>query len=69
MLDDLAEGCVVLGEKGHDVDWIGEKIEDQGAAPNIADKANRKERHCFSKSLYKERNNIEHFRRLARGHV
>jgi len=48
------------------------RIEAQGAAPDIPDKANRKQRHCFSKALYKERNHVErffnrikHFRRVA----
>jgi transposase len=42
------------------------------AAPNIPDKSNRNEKHCFSKTLYKERNRVErffnkikHFRRVA----
>ena len=44
-----------------------------GAAPNIPDKANRTERHCFSPLLYSQRNRIErlfnkikHFRRIVR---
>ena len=57
----LADGGVVLGDKAYDADWIRERIESQGAAPNIPDKANRKQRHCFSKALYKERNHVERF--------
>ena len=72
LLNNLEKGTVVLADKGYDADWIREKIEAQDAAPNIPDKANRKERHCFSKVLYKERNKVErffnkikHFRRVA----
>ncbi len=72
LLNDLEKGTVVLADKGYDADWIREKIEAQDAAPNIPDKSNRKERHCFSKVLYKERNKVErffnkikHFRRVA----
>ncbi len=51
---------------------IRRQIEDQGAAPNIPDRSNRRHRHCFSKTLYKHRNLVErffnkikYFRRLA----
>ncbi len=72
LLTDLPDGGVLLGDKAYDADWIWEQIEAQGAALNIPDKANRKQRHCFSKALYKERNHVErffnrikHFRRVA----
>ena len=72
LLNHLAAGSVLLGDKGYDADWIREKIEAQGAAPNIPDKSNRKKKHCFSKVLDKERNKVErffnkikHFRRIA----
>ncbi len=72
LLNHLAAGPVLLGDKGYDADWIREKIEAQNAAPNIPDKSNRREKHCFSKTLYKERNRVErffnkikHFRRVA----
>jgi transposase len=72
LLTDLAEGDVVLGDRAYDADWIRERIEAQGAAPNIPDKANRRQRHCFSKVLYRQRNHVErffnrikHFRRVA----
>ena len=72
LLIDLGEGDVLLGDKAYDADWLRQRIEAQGAAPNIPDKSNRKERHCFSKALYKERNLVErffnkikHFRRIA----
>jgi len=72
LLTDLADGGIVLGDKAYDADWIRDRIEAQGAAANIPDKVNRKVRHCFSKTLYKERNHVErffnkikHFRRIA----
>jgi transposase len=72
LLTDLPDGGVLLGDKAYDADWIRARIEGQGAAPNIPDKANRTHRHCFSKTLYKERNRIErffnkikHFRRVS----
>lgn len=61
LLNDLPDGSVLLGDKAYDADWIRNRIETQGAAPNIPDKTNRKVRHCFSKTLYKERNHVEHF--------
>ena len=72
LLTDLGKGDVLLGDKAYDADWLRRQIEAQGAAPNIPDKSNRKEKHCFSKTLYKERNRVErffnrikHFRRVA----
>ncbi len=72
LLGALGEGDVLLADKAYDADWLRQRVEQQGAAPNIPDKANRKEKHCFSKTLYKERNLVErffnkikHFRRVA----
>ncbi len=72
LLNDLPDGGILLGDKAYDADWIRDAIEVQGAVPNIPDKSNRKHRHCFSKTLYKERNHIErffnrvkHYRRVA----
>jgi len=72
LLTTLGEGDILLGDKAYDADWLRQKVEAQGAAPNIPDKSNRKEKHCFSKTLHKERNRVErffnrikHFRRIA----
>ena len=72
LLIDLQDGQIILGDKAYDADWIRRQIEDQGAAPNIPDRSNRIQRHCFSKTLYKHRNLVErffnkikYFRRLA----
>ena len=61
MLVDLCEGDIVLGDKAYDTDGVREQIQAQGAVPNIPDKSSRKEKHCFSKTLYKERNLVERF--------
>jgi len=61
LLAHLPHGCIVLADKAYDADWIRNHIEGQGAAPNIPDKVNRKDRHCFSAALYRERNRIERF--------
>ena len=72
LLQGLHGAAFVLGDRAYDADWIRDLLEAQGVAPNIPDKANRKRRHAFSKTLYRERNRIErffnkikHFRRIA----
>jgi transposase len=72
LLINLRDGQIILADKAYDADWIRRQIEGQGAAPNIPDRSNRKHRHCFSRTLYKDRNLIErffnkikYFRRLA----
>ncbi len=72
MLTNLGEGDDLLSDKAYDGNWLRQRIEAQGAAPNIPDKSNSKEKHCFSNTLYKERNLVEqffnrikHFRRVA----
>jgi transposase len=72
LLDRLDARTIVLGDKAYDAGNIRDLIEDQGAVPNIPAKSNRKWRPCFSKTLYRERNQVErffsklkHFRRIA----
>ena len=62
----------MLGDKAYDGNAIRDLIESQGAVPNIPAKSNRKWKPCFSKTLYRERNQVErffsklkHFRRIA----
>jgi transposase len=62
----------VLADKAYDANGIRDLIEDQGAVPNIPAKSNRNWKPCFSRTLYRERNQIErffsklkHFRRIA----
>lgn len=61
MFSDLPEGGILLGDNAFDANWNREKGEMQSAAPNIPDMSNRKYRHCFSKTLYRERNHVERF--------
>ena len=67
-----SETTVLHGDKGYDSDKIRRQIEQQGAAPNIPRKVNRKYKPGFSPTLYKNRNAIERmfgrikdFRRIA----
>jgi len=62
----------VLAYKAYDADHIRKLIQDQGAAPNIPPKRNRRWKPCFSRRLYRERYLIErlfsklkYFRRVA----
>ncbi len=72
LLDRLEPRTIVLGDKAYDADAIRDLIESQGAVPNIPAKSNSKWKPCFSKTLYRERNQVEyffsklkHFRRVA----
>jgi transposase len=72
LLDRLAPRTIVLGDKAYDGNAIRDLIEAQGAVPNIPAKSNRKWKPCFSKTLYRQRNQVErffsklkHFRRIA----
>lgn len=72
LLDQLEPRTIVLADKAYDGNAIRDLIEAQGAVPNIPAKSNRKWRPCFSKTLYRERNQVErffnklkHFRRIA----
>ena len=51
----------MLGDKAYDGNAIRDLIESQGAVPNIPAKSNRKWKPCFSKTLYRERNQVERF--------
>lgn len=62
----------MLADKACDGNAIRDLIEAQGAVPNTPAKSNRKWKPCFSKALYRERNQVErffsklkHFRRIA----
>lgn len=61
LLADLPRDAVVLADKGYDADGIRQLIEAQDAAPNIPMKSNRRQRFCFSRRLYRERNRIKRF--------
>ena len=61
LLDHLSPGQVILADKAYDAQWLRQQIEEQGAAPNIPDRAGKKHKSCFSKVLYKDRNLVERF--------
>jgi len=57
----LQEKTIVPADKAYDADWLRRSIEAAGAAPNIPSMRHRRWKACFSKTLYRERNRIEHF--------
>lgn len=61
LLAGLQPDSFVLGDKAYDADSLRQQIEQQGAAANIPDRRNRKKRHAFSPTLYRERNRVERF--------
>src|SRR5215831_19254943 len=68
----LAGGTLLIADRGYDTDAIRQAIIDQGAAPNIPPKSNRRFKPPFSRVLYRGRNAIERmfgrikdFRRIA----
>jgi len=61
LLDNLSADTVVVADKAFDADRVRNLIEQQEAAPNIPNKRNRRQRHEFSKRLYKARNRVERF--------
>ena len=65
LLRNLPADSFVLADKAYDADWIRALIEGQDAVANIPDRANRKQAHAFSPTLYRERNRVERlFNRL-----
>ncbi len=72
LLGHLKPKQIVLADKAYDAAWLRNYIQDQGAAPNIPNKAGKTWNSCLSKSLYKQRNlvkcffnKIKFFRRIA----
>ena len=72
LLDRLQPRTIVLADKAYDTNSIRDLIAAQGAVPNIPAKSNRKWKPCYSKTLYRKRNQVErffsklkHFRRIA----
>ena len=52
LLEGLQANSVILADKGYDAGWIRAMIEEQGAAPIIPPRSNRKARFCFSRTPY-----------------
>jgi transposase len=72
LLNGLAEGAIVIADKGYDADGIRIHIREQGAIPNIPNRSNRKTKYRWTKAIYRERNHVErffnklkHFRHIA----
>ena len=65
LLGHLRQGTIVLADKAYDADWLRRQIEAAGAAPNIPPMVHRRWKPCFRPVLYRARNRIERFRRLA----
>lgn len=61
LLDGLENGAVVIADKGYDADRVRAHIRSQGAVPNIPNKSNRKKRFRWTKSIYRQRNQVERF--------
>jgi transposase len=59
LLRDLPPECLVIADRAYDTDAVRQRIEAQGAAPNIPSKRNRRGKACFSPVLYRGRNAIE----------
>lgn len=61
LLSGLNRGQLILADKAYDASWLRHHIEQQGAVPNIPNRAGKKWNCCFSKTLYKDRNLVERF--------
>jgi transposase len=72
LLEQMPAAQILHGDKGYDSNAIRRQVKEAGAMPNIAPKANRRWKPCFSPVLYRDRNAIERmfcrlkdFRRIA----
>jgi len=72
LLPHLPPDALVMADRAYDTDAVRERIQAQGAVPNIPPRRNRRWRHCFSPVLYRGRNAVERmfgrlkdFRRIA----
>jgi transposase len=61
LLDGLEQRSLVIADKGYDADRVRDHIRSQGAIPNIPNRANRKKKFRWNKTLYRERNHVERF--------
>ena len=61
LLDGLEPHAVVIADKGYDADSVRSCIRDQGAIPNIPNRANREKKYRWKKTVYRERNLVERF--------
>jgi transposase len=61
LLAGLKNCAVVIADKGYDADRVRAHIRAQGAIPNIANRANRKKKFRWKKTIYRKRNQVERF--------
>src|SRR5690606_4021021 len=61
LLDGLEPRAIVIADKGYDADSVRSCIRDQGATPNIPNRANRKRKYRWKKAIYRQRNLVERF--------
>jgi transposase len=61
LLDGLEQRAVVIADKGYDADRVRAHIRSQGAIPNIPNRAHRKKKFRWNKTVYRERNHVERF--------
>jgi len=61
LLEGLEQCAVVIADKGYDADRVRTHIRAQGAIPNIPNRANRKTKFRWKKTIYRERNHVERF--------
>src|SRR5512132_990382 len=61
LLDGLAKRAVVIADKGYDADRVRAHIRAQGAIPNSPNRAHRRRKFRWKKTIYRERNQVERF--------
>ena len=61
LLDGLENCAVVIADKGYDGNRVRAHIRAQGAIPNIPNRAHRKRKFRWKKTMYRERNHVERF--------
>lgn len=61
LLDTLAEGTILLADKGYDTEAIRARAQAAGSFANIPAKRNRTQSFAFSPFLYRYRNLVERF--------
>ena len=61
LLGGLSSKQLFHADKAYDAAWLRDMIEQQGAIPNIPNRAGKKWNSCFSKVLYRDRNAVERF--------
>lgn len=61
MLDGIAPGQILLGDRGYDSDGLRKTLHERGAWANVKPMPNRRNIPAFSRFLYRYRNLVERF--------